>query len=145
MDKNSFENLKFNLVEGRFSNNEKEIVISQSIIDNAKVNWKIGDKISLDIGKRFTLDDYELYSDNSYHIEDGEKIVNTKNYEFTIVGIISRPDYSFEERYDPGYTIITNGKSELKNVYISLKNPQEYKQSIAEIFEVNEYNNIDTC
>ncbi len=144
MDKNSFENLKFNLVEGRFSNNEKEIVISQSIIDNAKVNWKIGDKISLDIGKRFTLDDYELYSDNSYHIEDGEKIVNTKNYEFTIVGIISRPDYSFEERYDPGYTIITNGKSELKNVYISLKNPQEYKQSIAEIFEVNEYNNIES-
>lgn len=48
---------------------------------------KIGDKIKLDLGERKTLEGEELSGHNPYvETEDeGEKIVNTKSYEFTIV------------------------------------------------------------
>ena len=46
MDEKLFEYLKFNLIEGRFPNNENEIIISKHIISNGKVELKIGDKIS---------------------------------------------------------------------------------------------------
>ena len=50
MDKNIFEFLKFNLIDGRFPANNNEIIISKHIIENAKVNYKIGDKIKVNIG-----------------------------------------------------------------------------------------------
>lgn len=36
--------------------NRNEIVISKHILDNAKVDLKVGQKISFDIGKRETID-----------------------------------------------------------------------------------------
>ncbi len=114
MDKTAFDNLKFNIIEGKFPSNKNEIIISKHIIDNGKVNLKIGDKINIDVGKR------EL-----------EQLVDTKNYQFTIVGIIERPGYEFEKYSDPGYSIITTNINEgIKNVYISLKHPKEYKEVI---------------
>lgn len=87
MDEKVAKDLKFDLLEGRFAQNAGEIVISNHIIQNGKVNLKIGDKLSLDLGERKTLDGYDLDGHNPYvETEDeGEHIVNTKNYEFTIV------------------------------------------------------------
>ena len=130
MDKAVFDNLKFNLVEGEFPSNKNEIIISKHIIDNGKVNFKIGDKINIDVGKRESLEENKLGASNPYH-EELEQLVDTKNHEFTIVGIIERPGYGFEEYSDPGYTIITTNMNEgSKNVYISLKHPKEYKETI---------------
>ncbi len=130
MDKSVFENLKFNLLEGKFPTNQNELIISKHIINNGKVNFKIGDKINIDIGKRQTLEGYDLGSNNPYN-EELEKLVDTENHEFTIVGIIERPGYGFEEYSDPGYSIITTNMNEgSKNVYISLKHPKEYKEVI---------------
>ena len=144
MDKNLFEFFKFNLLEGRFPANNNEIIISEHIIKNAKVNYKIGDKIKVNIGKRVTLDDDNLYYSNPYLKED-EKLINTQKYEFTIVGIIERPNYNFETRGDPGYTIIsTNIETEKQEAYITLKNPKEYKNSITNILGASSYNDITT-
>lgn len=142
MNEETFENLKFNLIEGRFPTNNNEIIISKHIIDNAKVNYKIGDKININIGKRLSLDGYELNSNVLYDKND-EILVETEEKEFTIVGIMERPNYSFENRRDPGYTIIsTNIESNKKETYIILKNPKEYKISIANIFGVNDYKEV---
>lgn len=56
MEKKTFDELKFNLLEGRFPENENEILISKHILTNAEVEIKIGDKVSFDIGNRKTLD-----------------------------------------------------------------------------------------
>ncbi len=142
LDKQTFEFLKFNLIEGRFANNSSEIVISKHIVSDGKVDYKIGDKIKLNIGQRKTLDDYDLYPSNLYN-KDDEKLVDEKECEFTIVGIIERPEYSFESYRDPGYTVITtNMNAEAKNAYISLKNPREYKTSITELLGAKSYKEV---
>lgn len=84
MDEKVAKDLKFDLLEGRFAQNAGEIVISNHIIQNGKVNLKIGDKLSLDLGERKTLDGFDLYGSNPY-LEGEEEIINKKHYEFTIV------------------------------------------------------------
>lgn len=143
MDKKDFEGLSFKLIEGRFPQNENEIVISDYIKSNGKVTYNIGDKISLNIGERKTLDGYELNSNNSY-VENEEKLVDTYQKEFVVVGIIERPNYSFENYNIPGYTTITtNIDSNNKKLYISLNNPKNYKEDIAQILGVSDYTEIE--
>lgn len=142
MDNTIFKDLKFNLIEGKFPSSENEVVISKHIIHNGKVNYKIGDKIRIDIGTRKSLDNYDLDYSNPYNEED-EQLVDAQEYEFTIVGIMERPNYNFENYSDPGYTIIsTNINSGTEEAYISLKNPKEYKTSIANILGASNYNEV---
>lgn len=142
MEKDVFENFRFKLIEGRFPENNNEIIISKHIISNGKVEYKIGDKISINLGTRETLDGYKLHSSNPY-IKEGEKLVKVNNYEFTIVGIIERPDYSFESYSDPGYTVITtNANISNKDVYIALKNPKNHIESISELLGVKDYTEL---
>ncbi len=142
MNKVTFEDLSFNLIKGRFPDNNNEIVISEHINNNAKVDYKIGDKIKLDVGKRKSLDNVELSSYNPYYAEN-EKLVNTINKEFTIVGFIERPAYNFENYSAPGYTIITTNMNDgIKSTYISLKDPRGYKNSISEILGAKDYNEV---
>ena len=142
MDNKIFNELKFKLTEGRFPNNNNEIVISRHIASNGKVNYKVGDKIKIDIGTRKTLDGYTLDNSNPYN-QEGEQLTDAKKYEFTITGIIERPNYSFEIYSDPGYTIIsTNINDGREDVFISLKNPKEYKTSIANILGASNYNDL---
>lgn len=61
MNDETFKSLNFKLLDGRFANNNDEIVISNHILTNGKMNLKIGDKIKLDIGDRKTLDGLDLY------------------------------------------------------------------------------------
>ena len=142
MDNTIFKDLKFNLIEGKFPSSENEVVISKHIIHNGKVNYKIGDKIRIDIGTRKSLDNYDLDYSNPYNEED-EQLVDAQEYEFTIVGIMERPNYNFENYSDPGYTIIsTNINYGTEEAYISLKNPKEYKTSIANILGASNYNEV---
>lgn len=139
MDSGTFDNLKFKLVEGRFPTNSNEVIISKHISSNAKVDYKIGDKINIDVGERLTIDGYKLNGGNLYD-KDNEKIVETQKFEFTVVGIIERPDYDFENRSDPGYTIISTGiNADEKDIFIALKKPKNYQSAIANIMGTNRY------
>lgn len=104
--KNSLEDLGIILVDGRLPENENEILIPTHLKSKGRVDYKIGDTITLDIGERIdsegnTLTQSEELSDNE------EQIVNTKSYTYKIVGVIERPDYSIEPFSAPGYTLIT--------------------------------------
>lgn len=143
MNMETFENLNFNLVEGNFPSNSNEVIISKHIIDNGGVHYEIGDKIKIDIGERVTLDGYKLNSSNMYS-KNEEKLIQTQEFEFTIVGIIERPGYGFEYYSDAGYTIIsTNMNSNKKEAYIALKNPKEYKTVIPNIMGVDDYVDVE--
>ena len=141
MSESSFKDLRFELVEGRFPANNNEVVISQTIMTNGKVEYKIGDTINLNVGTRIIKpgvneDDY----DNIY---DAEEIINTTNYSFKIVGIIKRPDTSFEKYSEPGYTVITTGISTGRtDLYISLKSPKDYKETIPQMLGVQSYKDL---
>ena len=142
MNEDIFKNLRFNLIEGNFPKNENEIIISKHIKTNGKVNLKIGDTITLEVGDRITIDN-EILSQNNPYMENEEKVANSKTYSFKIVGIIERPDYSFENYGDPGYTIIsTNIDKGARSVYITLKNPNNYKTIIPELLGANNYEEV---
>ncbi len=142
MDSETFEFLKFNLIEGTFPKNENEVIISKHIIENGKVDLKLNDKISFDIGSRQTLEGAELKHSNPYN-KDEEKLENVIHREFTIVGIIERPSYDFESYSSPGYTIITtNTNIGKQNAFITLKNVKEYQRAITGIMGATDYDSL---
>lgn len=142
MENSTFEFLKFKLIEGNFPKNENEIIISKHIITNGKSDIKIGDTITLDVGKRISSDNIELDSSCSYNSEH-EKIEDSEKHTFKVVGIIERPNYTFENTGDPGYTMITTNLNKGKTeAYLSLKEPKEYKSSISELLGVK-YDDLD--
>ena len=141
MNESSFKDLHFELIEGRFPVNNNEVVNSKTIMANGKVEYKIGDTINLNVGTRSIKPRVnEKEYDNIY---DAEEIINATNYSFKIVGIIERPDTSFEKYSEPGYTVITTGISTGKSdLYISLKSPKNYKETIPQILGIQSYESL---
>jgi putative ABC transport system permease protein len=94
--------------EGRLPNKENEIAISESIKSNAKVNYKIGDQITVDMGERLHKLEKTPLTQNDVLQRDGdeifEELVPTQTKTLTIVGTIERP--TWEPAYSPGYTVI---------------------------------------
>ena len=129
------------LVEGRLPQNENELVISEHIITNGKVNYKIGQKISLDIGERLS-EDSKLNQQNPYNGKEKIKTEINKTYE--IVGIMERPRMGVEPYSAPGYTVITyqeniNSK-ENTDIYVLLKQNKlnERYKTLASILNISE-------
>ena len=129
------------LVEGRLPQNENELVISEHIITNGKVNYKIGQKISLDIGERLS-EDSKLNQQNPYNGKEKIKTEINKTYE--IVGIMKRPRMGVEPYSAPGYTVITyqeniNSK-ENTDIYVLLKQNKlnERYKTLASILNISE-------
>ena len=121
MDKDAMENLGLNLVEGKVPTNESEIVIPTSVKTNGRLDYKIGDYITLDIGQRQS-EGYNLNQNNPYDIDTKEEIINTKTKTYKIVGIVKRMD--MEPYTAPGYTFITYSENggKLNDVYVYLTN-----------------------
>ena len=106
-DQTGFENGGFKLIEGSFPKNEDEIVIPRHLKTNGRLNYKVGDTITLDIGKRQFITDESIISDNSPYQYENEKLIDTSSKTYKIVGVIERPNYSFEDYSACGYTFIT--------------------------------------
>ena len=127
-DKTALNNYGLQLVEGRMPENNNEIIISEYIEKNGGVKYKVGDKITLDISKRIS-EGYELNQNNPYnnpkdseedeYMEEHLEKMYTK--EFTIVGVIERPNMEIEDYSAPGYTIITVLDEIGDNINISVK------------------------
>ena len=127
-DKTALNNYGLQLVKGRMPENNNEIIISEYIEKNGGVKYKVGDKITLDISKRIS-EGYELNQNNPYNNpkdseEDGymeEHLEKMYTKEFTIVGVIERPNMEIEDYSAPGYTIITVLDEIGDNINISVK------------------------
>ncbi|WP_170006419.1 ABC transporter permease [Bacillus fonticola] len=107
-----FEKFPIKLSEGRLPQATDEVVISEAILTNAKVDLAIGETLTLEVGDRTTTNEEpeEPFGQNYplYQNEKGEMIetltnLETKNY--TVVGLIKRP--TWEPTWAPGYTILS--------------------------------------
>ena len=109
--KESLNNLSIRLVSGRLPENDSEIVIPTHLKTNGRLELKINDSITLEIGKRIDSTGYELDQNNPYQKSDfdgnGETLIETKTKTYKIVGIIERPATNIENYSAPGYTFIT--------------------------------------
>ncbi len=96
------------VINGRLPQTENEIAISDAMIKNGKVDFKIGDQLTVDIGERWNpATGKELtQTDALQRDEDGisEHLRTNKTKTVTIVGTIERP--SWEPAWSPGYTAI---------------------------------------
>ena len=109
-DTQGMENFNLDLVKGRLPKKSNEIVISSQISENGGVTYKVGDVLKLNVGKRYEYgnkvalgQDYSF--ENQSKDKKGEKLIEEYKKEYTITGIISRPN--FELYWSPGYTVIS--------------------------------------
>ena len=160
-DKKGLEQGGVTLLEGRMPENSNEIVIPEHLIKSGRINYTIGEKITLNLGKRQTKDGLELTQEDALltdeseetesssksksETEDLEEIVDTKEHTYTIVGIIERSNYKGIEGFSaPGYTAISYMDNEndintanISVLYSNLKDFQKKTEDIKSVIEKN--------
>ena len=108
-----FETMPVHLLLGTLPKDSTEIILPEHLTSNGKVNYKLGDTVTLDVGDR-TLDSrrlgqdtpvYTYDSETQVEIMSGERLENTEPRTYTVVGIYERP--AFEDYSAPGYTALT--------------------------------------
>lgn len=106
-DEAGFEKGCFNLIEGRMAKNEDEIVIPRHLRTNGRIDIKVGDEITLDIGKRYDSNTEGIIWENSAYENEAETLTDTVTKHFKVVGIMERPGYGMEDYSAAGYTFVT--------------------------------------
>ena len=104
-DKGALENLSIRLTSGRLPQNEDEIIIPTHLKTNGRMDIENNKEITLEVGERvsgtYKLNQYDGYD------ADNEKIINTKQKTYKIVGVYERSATNIEPYIAPGYTFIT--------------------------------------
>lgn len=106
-DEAGFEKGCFNLIEGRMAKNEDEIVIPRHLRTNGRIDIKVGDEITLDIGKRYDSNTESVISENCAYEHEAETLTDTVTKRYKVVGIMERPGYGMEDHSAAGYTFVT--------------------------------------
>ena len=106
-DEVGFERGCFKLIEGRMAKNEDEIVIPRHLKTNGRIDIKVGDEITLDIGKRYDSNTESVISENCAYEHEAEKLTDTVTKRYKVVGIMERPGYGMEDYSAAGYTFVT--------------------------------------
>lgn len=86
------------LKEGRLPQNGNELVLSQSVIENSKADYKLGDTVALDLGKRVYDSGAEIPLDDTDYFNDTngtEKLVDTHKKTYTVVGVFNKVSSSY--------------------------------------------------
>ena len=108
-----FETMPVHLLLGTLPKDPTEIILPEHLTSNGKVNYTLGDTVTLDVGDR-TLDGrrlgqntpvYTYDSETQTEVMSGERLENTEPRTYTVVGIYERP--AFEDYAAPGYTALT--------------------------------------
>lgn len=108
-----FETMPVHLILGTLPKDSTEIILPEHLTSNGKVNYKLGDTVTLDVGDRM-LDGrrlgqgtpvYTYDSETQVEVMSGERLENTEPRTYTVVGIYERP--AFEDYSAPGYTALT--------------------------------------
>jgi len=126
VNKEYFNELK--LVDGNFPKNENEVVISNHVITNGGLNYKVGDIVTFRYGKR-NIEGNDTLANSE--LVDGEFLTNEGTHTYKIVGIVDRSN--FESYSASGYTAFTvdvNSDNGNVNLYVMFnKNKKIIKQS----------------
>lgn len=106
-DEAGFERGCFNLIEGRMAKNEDEIVIPRHLKTNGRIDIKVGDEITLDVGKRYDSNTESVISENCAYEHEAETLTDTVTKHYKVVGIMERPGYGMEDYSAAGYIFVT--------------------------------------
>ncbi|WP_443595143.1 ABC transporter permease [Agathobacter sp.] len=106
-DETGFERGCFNLIEGRMAKNGDEIVIPRHLKTNGRIDIKVGDEITLDVGKRYDSNTESVIGENSAYEYEAETLTDTVTKRYKVVGIMERPGYKMEDYSAAGYTFVT--------------------------------------
>lgn len=87
--------------------NEDKIVIPRHLKTNGRIDIKVGDEITLDIGKRYDSNTESVISENCAYEHDAETLTDTVTKHYKVVGIMERPGYGMEDYSAAGYTFVT--------------------------------------
>lgn len=132
-DSDNYDAFKIKVIDGRMPKNNHEIVISKTISYQYPDDFKLGQEISLDIGKRM-FEGEQLFSYNPLilreeTLEMAESIEDAKNYTFTIVGFIERNE-AFDMNNDPAYIALTTDINKgFDNAYLAYNNPKDFEDN----------------
>ncbi|MCI8272607.1 MAG: ABC transporter permease [Clostridia bacterium] len=150
-DNTALNNYGLELEKGRMPENSNELVISSHIKNNGGVTFEIGEKITLDLAKRMCGLE-ELNQNNPFKTTEGgknheeEQLVSIEEKrEFTIVGIINRPQRNIESYEAPGYTVITKLEKirDNANIAVKYKNVKETYKITEKIGEMHKGRNTE--
>ena len=145
-----FETMPVHLILGTLPKDSTEIILPEHLTSNGKVNYKLGDTVTLDVGDR-TLDGRRLGQDTPVYTYDsetqvevmsGERLENTEPRTYTVVGIYERP--AFEDYSAPGYTALTaadtkSADQSLIHCYFKLHKPAGVYDFMKEMGYTQEY------
>lgn len=106
-DEAGFERGCFKLIEGRMAKNEDEIVIPRHLKTNGRIDIKVGDEITLDVGKRYDSNTESVISENCAYEHEAETLTDNVTKDYKVVGIMERPGYGMEDYSAAGYTFVT--------------------------------------
>lgn len=130
------------LIEGSFPKNENEVVISNHVITNGGLNYKVGDTVTFTYGSRNIDGDITLANSELAY---GEALTNEGTHTYKIVGIVDRSN--FESYSASGYTAFTvdvNSDNGNVNLYVMFnKNKNIIKQSEKLAKELNYNSDIN--
>ncbi|MEK5146876.1 FtsX-like permease family protein [Psychrobacillus sp. FSL K6-4615] len=152
-----FKQFPIELSSGQLPQADNEIVISEEIATNAKVVYKIGDTLTLDIGERIrtgaAADAPAIKQGDSLVTKNGERaetIEHTETKSYKVVGIIKRP--TWEPAWAPEYTVIsyvdesTLGANDIVDATVALNKVKSslytHAQDLANQINI-EYESID--
>lgn len=122
-DNTAFKGYQMKLKEGKLPTNSNEIVLSEKAMP--LVNKKIGDKITLSIGNRIDKNGKDV---DIPILEEKETIVDGRNKDFKIVGIINAPQDEIGNDVVNGITHLNIKEQSINNtlnVSISANEPSE--------------------
>ena len=145
-----FDTMPVHLLLGTLPKDSTEIILPEHLTSNGKVNYKLGDTITLDVGNRM-LDGrrlgqdtpvYTYDSETQVEIMSGERLENTESRTYTVVGIYERP--TFEDYSAPGYTALTAADTKSASqspihCYFKLHKPAEVYDFMKKMGYTQEY------
>lgn len=106
MDEGGLQAAAIRLISGRLPKNDREILIAKHAGSDGGASFSIGDVIDLPIGERLD-ENGNMLGQQDFYLYEGEQFLKTEDRQYTIVGIMGRPDYITEGVSAPGYTAIT--------------------------------------
>ena len=131
MNKEAMEDSSVQLVEGRYPENDKELMISKTVETDGGVEYQVGDTVTLSVGERVAVfgeqkqagkgvdasedekQEGERLTQNMEYRGDGqEKVLPGEEHTYTIVGVMERLSTTEELFSSPGYTVVTCGEPE---------------------------------
>ena len=152
----TIEKFPIRILEGKMPTNSNEIIIPSHLKTNGRVTYNVGDTITLNVGKR-VIDNMELNQNNPYITEENdgeitsrELIINTKEKQYKIVGIMERLSSEIEPYEAPGYTFLTiineNELNDKLDTYIRFKKKalNNIEEQIYNMFDID-YKEAKTC